>query len=227
MLALINALLPLVSNLAPVVAHLIGQIKAQSGKTSDQILDEASANLDESGKALLAEQIRLQDKISSGGSVRLSLLLVSTLVLALLFSFAGCKTSKVNTDPYAGAAKTADDISLSIKLLSDTEHNLEVQGLITPQEGLVIVNGLVAIHDADVGFIADVRNAKSLDPSSASKLLIPSLERIKQAVADLNAKGVLGLKSEKAKATFQTALNVVNVSIATIQTLLESKAASQ
>lgn len=226
MLEIINALLPLVGNLAPLVVHLIAEIKGQTGMTSDQILDKASATLDEDSKALLAEQLRLQEKIKQSGSVSISIL-CTCVMLMTLFIFAGCKTSKVNTDPYAGAAKTADDIALSIKLLAETERNLETQGLITPQEGLIIINGLMAVHSADVGFVADVRAAKTLDPSSASRLLIPSLERMRQAVADLNAKGVLGIKSARAKATFQTSLNVLDVSIATIQALLEAKASAK
>lgn len=224
-LELINALLPLFSNLEPLLVAVIAELKAQSGLTSEQILDKASATLDETGKALLAEQLRLQDEIKAGGFARVSLMLACALLCGLLL-VAGCKTSKVNTDPYAGASKAADDIALTIKLATETERNLETQKLITPQEGLVVIDGLLAIHAADVGFVSDVRAAKPLDPQSAATLLVPALQRIKQAVSDLNAAGVLGIKNPQARATFQTALNTINVAIATIQAILEAKAAA-
>jgi len=45
--------------IAAAVAALIKHIQAQSGKTTDQILDDAGAMLDDTDKRLLADRIRL------------------------------------------------------------------------------------------------------------------------------------------------------------------------
>jgi len=45
--------------IAAAVAALIKHIQAQNGKTTDQILDDAGAMLDDTDKRLLADRIRL------------------------------------------------------------------------------------------------------------------------------------------------------------------------
>jgi hypothetical protein len=69
LLTLLTQLVPLAAPLVPVagpvpeiavvVAGLIKYIQQQSGKTTDQILDEAQATLDENEKMLLEDKIRL------------------------------------------------------------------------------------------------------------------------------------------------------------------------
>ncbi len=67
MLALITALLPLITDLTPLFAQLIAQIRAQPGMTDEAILAHARATSDENTVALLAEKMRLLDKINGGG----------------------------------------------------------------------------------------------------------------------------------------------------------------
>ena len=67
MLKLINALLPLVANLAPVIAGVIAQLKEQ-GEDSDSILAHASAVLDLEQVELLREQLRLQEEVDDDAS---------------------------------------------------------------------------------------------------------------------------------------------------------------
>ena len=63
MIALIMALLPLISDLEPLIIQLIQQIRAQPGMTDEAILAHARATSDESTVALLAEKMRLADEI--------------------------------------------------------------------------------------------------------------------------------------------------------------------
>jgi len=65
MLSLITSLLPLVSNLAPLLIALIQQIRSQPGMTDEQILAHAKATGDENTIALVTETLRLQAKIDS------------------------------------------------------------------------------------------------------------------------------------------------------------------
>lgn len=65
-IALINALLPLVADLEPLVMQLIQQIKAQPGMTDEQILAHAKATSDQNTVDLLAEKLRLQAEIDGG-----------------------------------------------------------------------------------------------------------------------------------------------------------------
>lgn len=62
-IALINALLPLVGNLEPLIVQLIQQIRAQPGMTDEAILAHAKATSDENTVALLAERLRLTTEI--------------------------------------------------------------------------------------------------------------------------------------------------------------------
>ena len=63
MIALIMALLPLITDLEPLIIQLIQQIRAQPGMTDEQILAHARATSDENTVALLAEKMRLVDEI--------------------------------------------------------------------------------------------------------------------------------------------------------------------
>jgi len=65
MLAFITALLPLVADLGPVVAHLIATLRNQ-GTDSETILAHAEATLDAEGVALVKEKLRLEDEINQG-----------------------------------------------------------------------------------------------------------------------------------------------------------------
>jgi len=127
------------------------------------------------------------------------------------------------SDPFLGASKAADDIAASITLLREAAHSLEVQKLITPQEALKFIDGLIVLQSQDVKFVADIRTVKA-GGGTVTGLLVPALERLRAAVSDLQSAGVLGIKNEKAKATFQTALGTIGVSIATIQAVLEAHA---
>lgn len=65
-ITVINGLLPLVSNLAPVVAAIIMHIRTeQPNLTVDEILTHAQLTLDDAQKALIAEQVRLQEEINA------------------------------------------------------------------------------------------------------------------------------------------------------------------
>lgn len=65
---LINALLPLISNMEPIVSNIIKHIrKEQPGMSDDEILNHASSVLDEEGVAMLKEQLRLQAEIDAQG----------------------------------------------------------------------------------------------------------------------------------------------------------------
>lgn len=66
MVALIISLLPLVTNLTPLLMQLIAQLKAQPGMTDAQILAHAEAIGDENTVALIKETLRLQAKIDGG-----------------------------------------------------------------------------------------------------------------------------------------------------------------
>jgi hypothetical protein len=69
LLTLLTQLIPIASQFVPaagavpeivaIVAALIKHISEQSGKTTDQILDEAGATLDENERMLLEDKIRL------------------------------------------------------------------------------------------------------------------------------------------------------------------------
>jgi hypothetical protein len=59
MIALITALLPLISNLTPVLIAAIQRIKAQSSLTTEQIIASTGVTLDENDEKLIEDLIRL------------------------------------------------------------------------------------------------------------------------------------------------------------------------
>lgn len=139
------------------------------------------------------------------------------IALTIILTFSACTkkaaTPGAQADPFSPAVRAADDIALSIKLLTETERNLEMQKIITPQEGLRVIDGLSALHEADVKFVADITAARKAGDRTA---LAPSLAALRQAVVSLNSKGVLGIKSNDARLAFQTAMNSLDLAIAGI-----------
>jgi len=59
MSALIIALLPLITNLTPVLVAAIMRIKAQGGKTTAEIIADAGVTLDENDRKLIEDLVRL------------------------------------------------------------------------------------------------------------------------------------------------------------------------
>lgn len=57
--ALIIGLLPLITNLTPVLVSAIQHIKSQTGKTTDEILAAAGVTLDENDRKLVEDLKRL------------------------------------------------------------------------------------------------------------------------------------------------------------------------
>lgn len=140
-------------------------------------------------------------------------------VLCLALSFSACakKAATPNqppSDPFSSAVRACDDIALAIRLLNETERNLQQQKIITAHEGLLVNDGLSAVQQADVQFQSDIVTARKTGDRSA---LAPALKALRQAVSNLNDKGVLGIKSADARAAFQTSLNTVNLAIATLE----------
>jgi len=59
MSALLIALLPLITNLTPMLILAISHIKAQGGQTTDEIIANAGVVLDANDKKILEDLIRL------------------------------------------------------------------------------------------------------------------------------------------------------------------------
>lgn len=59
MTALLAALLPLISNLTPLLITAISHIKAQSGQTTDEIIASAGVVLDSNERKLIEDLKRL------------------------------------------------------------------------------------------------------------------------------------------------------------------------
>lgn len=139
-----------------------------------------------------------------------------SIAVVVLLVAASCKTSQVQT-PFTAPARASDDIATGIKLGLAAETDLEKQKLITPQEALKIVDGLSAVNAANIQFNTDLGVAKANGNKSALK---PSLEALRKAVTDLNTNGVLGIKSDKAKATFAITMQAFNLALATLETFV-------
>lgn len=124
---------------------------------------------------------------------------------------------------FTTASKAADDIAATVKLIRETETNLELQKLITAQEGLTVINYNEAARKADVNFVALIRTAKA---ANQVNLLLPGLRLLKDAINDLSQKGLLGIKNEKAKQTFLTVFNAITVALAIIDVIVGSQTAT-
>lgn len=145
-----------------------------------------------------------------------------SLMLMLLVS-AACSdscTGKVATNPssspFTAAFKATDDIASSIKLGIAAESNLEQQHLITPQDGLKIIDYLAALQQANVKLGNDLELAKQGGNTSA---LRPSLDVLKSAVQDLQQKGLLGIKNQNAQAAFNTIMGTISIALGTLEGL--------
>lgn len=124
----------------------------------------------------------------------------------------------VQPTAFTGAARATDDIASGIKLLIAAESNIEQQKMITPQEGLKIIDGLGALNAANVQFTSDLTAAKATGSKTALK---PSLNALRTAVSNLNANGLLGVKSERAKQVFGTAMGAVTLALATLEAFVQ------
>jgi hypothetical protein len=142
----------------------------------------------------------------------------STILSLLVFTLlaASC-TPKVSTAPFTAPAKANDDIATGIKIMATAEADLEKQKIISPQEALVVVKGLLALHGANAQFNSDLAIAKASGNKSALK---PSLDALRKAVTDLNANGVLGIKSVEARQTFSLTMSTINLALATLETFV-------
>lgn len=67
-IALLNAALPLITNLAPLFAQAIAAISAQSGKAVDTTIGEIYPQLDANEVKLLADIVKEQNAIAGGAA---------------------------------------------------------------------------------------------------------------------------------------------------------------
>jgi hypothetical protein len=137
-------------------------------------------------------------------------------VLVAFLALSAC-TPKVNTTSFTAPARASDDIATGIKLGLAAETDLEKQKLLTSQEALRVIDGLSAINVANIQFNTDLGVAKVSRNKTALK---PSLDALRKTVTDLNANGVLGIKSDKAKATFTLTMQALNLALATLETFV-------
>lgn len=143
------------------------------------------------------------------------MILLATASGSLMIATESC-TPKVNQTVFTGPARASDDIASSIKILVRAESDLEQQKppLLTATEGLKIIDGISALNAANIQFNTDLAAAKASGNKSALK---PSYDALKKAVNDLNANGVLGIKSDKAKQIFSTTMGAVSLALAALE----------
>lgn len=79
---------------------------------------------------------------------------------------------------------------------------------------------LTKVNDANKVFIASAKNAKDLDVSTKS-ILLTDLQDVINAVGELKASGILGVKSETGELAFQTAINTLDSSLKILKELLQ------
>lgn len=131
---------------------------------------------------------------------------------------AGCQSSctgKPATQPlpptqYTAAARAADDIAEGIKLLVVAESNLEQQKLLTPQEGLRIIDGLAALQKANGQFIRDIEIAQA---SGSKTVAVASGKAVVAAVSGLAG---LTIKNPQARQTYDGIMAGVNLAIGVV-----------
>jgi len=136
--------------------------------------------------------------------------------LLLSLSLVGCEscTKGVNTTPFTSSVRANDDIASGIKIMVAAEANLEKQSLISPQEGLKIIEGLTSLNGANNQYNSDLSAAIL----SGNKSALPaSLAALRKAVTDLNANGVLGIKSDRAKQVFAITMESINISLGILE----------
>lgn len=141
-------------------------------------------------------------------------------MLALACSVASCsscgpKPTPVAKTPFTDALRAADDIAMSIKLLTEAERNLETQHLITPQEGLKIIDALTVLHGADVRFVADLDVARAANSKSAA---VASGKALVTAIGGLTS---LTIHNPDAKRTLDRIMATVNIALGVLQTFVE------
>jgi len=143
-------------------------------------------------------------------------------VLVATFAAASCSPKpavEVQPTPFTSSVRAADDIASSIKIMISAESNVEQQKLISPQEGLTIINGVGALHAANVQYTADLGAAIA----SGNKSALPAAAKaLRNAANNLQDKGLLGLKSEKAKQIFAVAMSSVTIALAVIEGFVSS-----
>lgn len=140
------------------------------------------------------------------------------IIAMLLTACGGCGKpvmAPIPETPYTRAAKAADDIAGSIKLLIAAESNLEQQKLITPQEGLTIIKALGALNSANVKFTSDVSAAAA---SGSKSVAVPSGKAVVAAIAGLTG---LTIKNEKARQTFAAIMATVNIALAVVENFVQ------
>lgn len=141
------------------------------------------------------------------------------LIFAILVTLTSCapKTSvqPLPETPFTKAARAADDIAGGIKLLVAAETNLEKQRLISPQEGLKVIDAIAVLNKANVTFTNDVETAKATGSKSA---LSASGKAVIRAVGGLTG---LTIKNEKAKQTFDGIMATVSIAVAVVQSFVE------
>lgn len=141
---------------------------------------------------------------------------IAIIVMAATLTACGSCTKPANVQPlpetpFTKAARAADDIAGALKLLVRAETNLEQQKLITPQEGLQVLDAIAAVVSANTTFTNDIEAAKASGDKSAA---VPTGKAVIAAVGGLTR---LTIKNEKARQTFDAIMKTINIAVGVLE----------
>jgi hypothetical protein len=135
-------------------------------------------------------------------------------VLALILGLMACKDEAVRK-----AARASDDMAVTVGLAIDTKRSLAASGLLKPEEEIPLTLGLQKVNASIKAFHAQVKRTSVLDQTSKPQLAL-LFSNITSAVAELNEKGVLGIKDPEAKAKVTAVLAGFTTAFAVIQAVI-------
>lgn len=139
------------------------------------------------------------------------------LPIILILVGVACKDEQIRK-----AAKASDDMATIVSVAIDTKRQLGQTGskLITNDEELALTLGLQKVNASVIAFHKQVKVTQTLNPES--KMALAGLfKSVVDSVAELNQKGVLGIKNQDAKAKVSTVLAGFTVTFAVVQAVLE------
>lgn len=138
-------------------------------------------------------------------------------ILAVLILMTACPSQP---QALRESRKAAHRIQVAVDSATDTTAVLYHDQIITQEKKNAIVKILMKVNAANRVLI-DKAAAATADTPSLRAELLTALSQIESALAELNAAGVLGIKTKEGQLAFETVLQTMTASINIIKGVLQ------
>lgn len=135
-------------------------------------------------------------------------------VVSMVVLLSGCPKGAVHQ-----ASQLANAVGGSLEKAQKLNESLYTQKVISAEDSMAVAQAILETSQANDALVAQVRSVKELNLDSAAPILT-ALDNLTASVDRLQKQGVLHIKSESSRQTFDSYMQVIRAAIKSAQAII-------